>query len=107
MDGVMLFILKIDLCLFSNSRQKMSKCEARIYVAHPATGTFRAVQCRYTAKTDFHTVPICGIHRRRLISGKKWFGFMFQPEPKITMSHEMCDEHNYWGAAMYWEPKPE
>jgi len=101
------FILKIDLCWLSISRQKMSKCEARIYVAHPATGTFRAVQCRYTAKTDFHAVPICGIHRRRLISGKKWFGFVFQPEPKITVTHKMCDEHNYWGAAMYWEPKPE
>lgn len=82
-------------------------CEARIYIAHPATGTFRAKQCCYTAKTDFHAVPICGIHKRRLISGKKWFGFVFQPEPEITVTHELCDEHNYWGKALYWEPKPE
>ena len=50
---------------------------------------------------------MCGIHRRRLISGKKWFGFVFQEEPKITVTHELCDEHNYWGKALYWEPKPE
>jgi hypothetical protein len=50
---------------------------------------------------------MCGIHRRRLISGKKWFGFVFQEEPKILVTEEMCDEHNYWGKAMYWEPKPE
>jgi hypothetical protein len=50
---------------------------------------------------------MCGIHRRRLISGKKWFGFVFQPEPEITVTHELCDEHNYWGKALYWEPKPE
>ncbi len=85
----------------------MSKCEARIYVAHPATATFRAKQCQYRGKTDFHGVPMCGTHRRRLISGKKWFGFVFQEEPKIVVTEEMCDEHNYWGKTLYWEPKPE
>jgi len=85
----------------------MSKCEARIYVAHPATATFHAKQCQYRGKTDFHGVPMCGTHRRRLISGKKWFGFVFQEEPKITVTDAMCDEHNYWGKALYWEPKPE
>ena len=85
----------------------MPTCEARIYVAHPATGTFLAKQCRYAGKTDFHAVAMCGIHRRRLISGKKWFGFMFQEEPKIKVTPALCDECNYWGPSMYWEPKPE
>jgi len=85
----------------------MPTCEARIYVAHPATGTFREKQCRYSAKTDFHAVPMCGLHRKRLISGKKWFGFVFQDELKITVTPAMCDEYNYWGPSMYWEPKPE
>ena len=85
----------------------MPTCEARIYIAHPATGTFRAKQCSYSAKTDFHAVAMCAIHRRRLISGKKWFGFMFQEEPKIKVTDKMCDEYNFWGPAMYWEPKPE
>jgi hypothetical protein len=50
---------------------------------------------------------MCGLHRKRLISGKKWFGFVFQDEPKITVTPAMCDEYNYWGPSMYWEPKPE
>jgi len=82
-------------------------CQARIYISHSATETFRAKQCKYLAKTDFHGVPLCRIHRKRLIAGRKWFGFVFQDEPQIEVTHEMCDEHNYWGKAIYWEPKPE
>jgi len=82
-------------------------CEARIYISHPATGTFRAKQCKFLAKTDFHGVPLCRIHRRGIIAGRKWFGFVFEEEPVLQVTHEMCDEHNYWGKAIYWEPKPE